>query len=80
MAEKNFAHVIGRYSDSVAKYVEGYKKLFPAHLEEEVTRACHYMFPMLYATDICQAAQKKGLLAVPVQGSVCDVMIQFKKP
>lgn len=80
LAEKNFAHVIGRYSDSVAKYVEGYKKLFPAHLEEDVTRACHYMFLTLYATEICGTAQQKGLLAVPAQGSVCDVMIQFKKP
>lgn len=80
LAEKNFAQVIGRYADTVAKYVEGYKKLFPAHLEEEIARACHYMFLALYATTICRTAQEKGLLAVPAQGSICDVMIQFKRP
>lgn len=79
LAEKHFAGVIGRYSDSVAEYVEGYKKLFPAHLKDDVTRACHYMFLALCATTVCRIAQKKGLLAVPAQGSVCDVMIQFKQ-
>lgn len=80
LAEKNFAHSIDRYADAVAKYVAGYKKLFPAHLEEDVTRACHYMFLALYATKICRMAREKGLLAAPSPDSICDVLIQFKTP
>ena len=80
LAEKAFAPVIGAYTEAVRKYVTGYKKLFPIHLEEDVERDCNYMFLQLYATILCETAQEKGLLATPPAGSVCDVLIQHKEP
>ena len=61
------------------EYVAGYQKLFPARLEEEVKRACHYMFLTVYATIICDMARERGLLRAPSPDSVCDVMIQSKE-
>jgi hypothetical protein len=78
LAEDAFSNSITDYADAVAKYINGYKKIFPAHLEDDVTRACNYMFLTLYATTICQMAKKRGLLKAPAADSVCDVMIQFK--
>lgn len=77
-AEKAFENTIELYSKAVAKYLEGYKKLFPAHLKDEVERACNYMFLCLYAAGICGDAKEKGLLTPPSDGSVCDVIIQYK--
>lgn len=78
LVEKTFASSIDLYSGAVARYVDGYKKLFLAHIEDDVTRACNYMFLTIYATTICDMAKEKGLLASPSPGSVCDVLIQFK--
>lgn len=78
LVDKNFDFSIGQYSNAVAKYVEGYKNLFPAHLENEVTRACNYMFLTLYATIVCDVAKEKELLKIPSDNSICDVLIQFK--
>jgi len=78
LVEKIFASFIDLYSSAVARYVDGYKKLFPMQLEDDVTRACNYMFLTIYATTICDMAKEKGLLASPSPGSVCDVLIQFK--
>lgn len=78
LAEEAFATVIDAYTEAVRKYVAGYKKLFPAHLEEDVERACNYMFLTLYAVDICDLAKEKELLAPPEKGSVCDVLVQYK--
>lgn len=78
LAEEAFATVIDAYTEAVRKYVAGYKKLFPAHLEEDVERACNYMFLTLYAVDICDMAKEKGLLVPPKEESVCDVLVQYK--
>ena len=78
LAEEAFATVIGAYTEAVRKYVSGYKKLFPAHLEDDVDRACNYRFLTSYAVDICDMAKEKGLLRPPAEGSVCDVMVQYK--
>ncbi len=80
MAEEAFATVIGAYTEAVRKYVVGYKKLFPAHLEEAVDRACNYRFLTSYAVDICDMAKEKGLLVLPAEGSVCDVLVQYREP
>ena len=79
LAEEVFAIVIDAYTDAVRKYVAGYKKLFPAHLEEAVDRACNYRFLNSYAVDICDLAVERGLLLPPPEGSVCDVLVQFKE-
>lgn len=78
LAEKVFDGVIEEYEKAVEKYIAGYKKLFPAHLEEQVAIACNYMFLTLYATDVCDLAKEKGLLVPPSATSICDVMIQYK--
>ena len=61
-----------------AQRVEGYRKLFPEHLKEDVDRACHYMFLTLYAVNLCDIFKEKGWLIPPSGNSVCNVMIQFK--
>ena len=78
LAEETFAPVIDAYKEAVRKYVTGYKKLFPNHLEDHVDRACNYMFLTLYAVDICDLAKEQGLLIPPAAGSVCDVLVQYK--
>lgn len=80
LAEEVFATVISAYAEAVRKYVAGYKKLFPVHLEEAVDRACNYRFLTSYAVDICDLAKEKGLLIPPEEGSVCDVLVQYRKP
>lgn len=77
LADHHFKTVIVSYADAVAKYLEGYKKLFPAHLEDDVQRVSNYMFLSLYAMVLCDLA-KEGLLKAPSPDSVCDVMIQYK--
>jgi len=79
LAEQAFETVIDVYAEAVRKYLIGYKKLFPTHLEEEVDRACEFMFPTLCATNLYDMAIEKGLLAPPPTGSVCDVLVQYKE-
>ena len=78
LTDQAFEFSIDEYSDAVRKYVTGYQKLFPEHLKDDVTRACHYMFSALYATHICDIAQERGLFVFPHDGSICDVLIQHK--
>lgn len=78
LADKAFIPSIEAYSAAVLKYVNGYQKLFPEHLKDDAARACNYMFLGIYATHICDIAKEKGLLASPSDGSVCDVLIQYK--
>ena len=78
LAEGVFATVIDAYTEAVRRYVSGYKKLFPAHLEEAVDRACNYRFLTSYGVDIYDLAVGQGLLLPPPAGSVCDVLVQYK--
>lgn len=78
LTDQAFESSIDKYSDAVRKYVNGYKKLFPEHLKDDVARICNYMFLTLYATHICNIATEKGLLVPPPFGSICDVLIQHK--
>ncbi|MBQ8799591.1 MAG: RNA polymerase sigma factor [Lachnospiraceae bacterium] len=78
LVEESFATVIDAYTEAVRKYVAGYKKLFPTHLEEHVDRACNYRFLTSYGVDIYDLATEQGLLVPPSAGSVCDVLVQHK--
>ena len=78
LTDQTFESSIDEYSDAVRKYVNGYQKLFPEHLKDDVVRACNYMFLTLYATHICDIAKERGLLISPSDGSICDVLIQHK--
>lgn len=42
MTESAFAPVIEAYAEAVKAYIAGYRKLFPPHLEDEVSTACSY--------------------------------------
>ena len=79
LVEEVYEPVIGAYKEAVSKYVAGYKKLFPAHLEENADRACNYMFLTLYAVHMCDMIKEEGLLAPPAKGSVCDVLVQYRE-
>lgn len=78
LVDHAFQSSIDKYSNAVRKYVNGYQKLFPGHLKDEVARACHYMFLTLYATHICDIAKERGQLISPPDGSICDILIQHK--
>lgn len=78
LSEDCFAGILPDYAAAVRRYTDGYRKLFPPHLEEDVTRACSALFVTLYATQLCKSAQKNNLLEPPAPGSVCDVLIGFK--
>ena len=78
LAEAAFAPIIDSYSHAVQQFIDGYKKLFPYHLEDDVNRVCNYLFLKLYAVNVCGLAQEKGLLVIPPAGSVCDVLIQYR--
>ena len=79
LAEEAFATVIDTYREAVRDYVACYKKMFPTHLEDDVDRACNYMFLTIFAVDICDAATEQGLLTPPAKESVCDVLVQYKE-
>lgn len=55
-AESAFTPVIKAYAEAVKAYIAGCRKLFPAHLEDEVSIACSYTFLSLYATVVCGLA------------------------
>jgi len=75
-AEEAFADVILPYANAVKTFCDGYKKLFPAHLEDDLSVACNYMFLSQYATSLCDIAKERGLLTPPRPESICDVLIQ----
>ena len=75
LAEQAFEPSVKIYAQAVTDFLNDYRKLFPKHLEKEVTMACRYMFLSLFAV-ICQMAQEKGMLKSPGKGSICDVLLQ----
>ena len=68
--------VMGDYTEAFNKYVKGYIKLFPKHLEAEVLRAAENSYISLFATQIVKIAQEKGLLKIPHINSCCEVIIE----
>lgn len=77
LAEQAFHSSMPAYSNAVGQYVDGYRKLFPEHLHDDVTRACHYLFLGLFPT-IVQIGKEKNLLPPVAENSICDVLIQHK--
>lgn len=72
-----FYPLIPEYSEIVKSFVSGYKKLFPKHLEDDAQRMCAGFFTGFYDT-VSNYCVKKGILQKPAEGSICDVLIQFK--
>lgn len=77
LAEERFRGVMPEYVEAFERHIDGYRKLFPAHLREEADRAFHFLFVGLF-TYLSMAAQEKGLLERPSPTAACDVLIQFK--
>ncbi len=77
IAEKYLAPLMPKYSEIVNKFISGYKKLFPKHLNDDADRMCQNMFMGLYAI-IIEHAQRIGAIKMPSTNCYCDVLIQFK--
>lgn len=78
IADKHLAPLMPEYSETVNKFISGYKKLFPKHLNDDADRMCQNMFVGLYAA-IIEYAQRTEKIKMPSQNCCCDVLIQFKK-
>ncbi len=78
IADKYLAHLMPEYSEIVNKFISGYKKLFPKHLNDDADRMCQSMFIGLY-TVIIEYAQRTEAIEMPSPNCHCDVLIQFKK-
>lgn len=68
---------IDEYSKAVYGFVEGYKKLFPKHLQDDADRMCQGMFVGMFAV-IVEYAQRTGKIEMPSKNCYCDVIQQFK--
>lgn len=78
IADKYLAPLMPVYSDTVSRFIAGYKKLFPRHLGDDADRMCRSMFMGLY-TVIVEYAQRTEVIKMPSPDCHCDVLIQFKK-
>lgn len=79
LADEVFAGCISAYAEAVKLAGNGYRKLFPLHVAEDVERFCNYFFLSAFAMHICPMAQEKGLLVPPPQGRACDVLLEKPK-
>ena len=77
IADKYLAPLMPEYSEIVNKFISGYKKLFPKHLNDDADRMCQNMFMGLYAV-IIEYAQRTEAIKMPSENCYCDVLIQYK--
>ena len=77
IVENYLAPLMPKYSEIVNKFISGYKKLFPKHLNDDADRMCQNMFMGLYSV-VVEYAQKNGAIKMPSKNCYCDVLIQFK--
>ena len=73
IGEKYLSPLMDEYSEIVLKYAEGYRKLFPAHLQNDAKRLSHDSFINLFEK-IAEYCQKKGIFPIPT-GEICDVIV-----
>jgi RNA polymerase sigma factor (sigma-70 family) len=77
IAEDHFNSFMPKYTSIIKWYADGYRKLFPKRLKEDVDRTAHFLFVSFF-THISIAAQEKGLLEKPASDHFCDVLVQMK--
>ena len=77
IADKYLSPLMPEYSEAVDRFISGYKKLFPKHLNDDADRMCQSIFMGLY-TKIIEYAQKTETIKMPSKNCYCDVLIQFK--
>ena len=63
------------YFQLVNKFVNGYKKLFPKHLNDDTERSCHTMAFHLFAV-VANYALRTGRIEPPTKGTTCEVLMQ----
>lgn len=68
---------IQEYADCVYRFADGYKKLFPKHLQDDADRACRNLFLGMLSV-VLECAQKAGRIEMPSGNRYCDVLQQFK--
>jgi len=73
IGDKYFAPLMDAYSQIVVEYAQGYRKLFPAHLQNDAKRLSHDSFINLFAK-VAEYCQKKGVFPIPA-GEICDVIV-----
>lgn len=78
IADHYLAPLMPEYCEIVNKFISGYKKLFPKHLNDDTDRMCQNMFMGFYAV-IIEYAQRIEAIKMPSSNCYCDVLIQFKK-
>lgn len=72
-----FSPLMPEYERLVNQFIAGYKQLFPKHLEDDAQRMCQGFFMGFYDT-VLRYSLKNGFLEYPAEGSICDVLIQWK--
>lgn len=77
ISDKYLAPLMPKYSEIINDFIQGYKKLFPKHLNDDADRMCQNMFVGMYSI-IVEYAQRTGKLPMPSENCYCDVMIQRK--
>lgn len=75
IAEKHLAPLMPEYSEAVGRFVSGYKKLFPRHLDDECARQMHMLFNGLF-TAVIDYGQKIGRIAMPSDDYCCNALVQ----
>lgn len=78
IVEKYLAPCVSEYANCVSHFVNGYKKLFPNHLQEDADRMCQSMFVGMYST-LIDYAQRTKQIQLPSEKCYCDVIQQFKE-
>lgn len=73
--EKHLAPLMPEYCEAVNRFVSGYRKLFPKHLDDECARNMNAMFKALFTT-VINYGQKTGRIAMPSDNYYCDAIIE----
>lgn len=75
IAKKHLSGLMPEYCEAVDRFVSGYRRLFPRHLDDECARNMYRMFQGLFAAAI-DYGQKAGRIPTSSGGYYCDVLIQ----
>lgn len=75
LADNHFKSFMPKYVKIITSFTDGYRKLFPKHLMQEVDRALHQLSIGFFANAV-NVAQQRGLLNRPAPDEICDVLVQ----
>ena len=78
LVDKYFADIAPKIADIIIRYTNGYAKLFPKHLKDDVEQAMYHFFVGGFYANMIRIAQDRNLLDKPSPDSFCDVVFQYK--